>query len=149
MPTMTVNGTTHSLDVDPETPLLWVLRDHLHLTGAKYSCGIGQCGACTVHVDGEAMRSCVITVGSVEHSEITTIEGLAGDPGDRLREAWTHEEVPQCGYCQPGQIMTAAAFLADNPDAADESIEQAMSRVLCRCGTYEAIRRAVRRAAER
>ena len=144
-----VNKKTHRLDVDPETPLLWVLREELGLTGTKFSCGIGDCGACVVHVDGEATRSCVTPVSDVQGKEITTIEGLAGEIGKALREAWTEEDVPQCGYCQPGQIMTAAELLASNPRPSDADIDVAMSGVLCRCGSYNDIRRAIHRAAGR
>ena len=141
-----VNRKTHELDVDPETPLLWVLRDRLGLTGTKYGCGIAQCRACTVHVDGRAVASCMTRAGQTVGKEITTIEGLSGPVADALRDAWIAEDVPQCGYCQPGQIMTAAALLNANPDPTDADIDEAMSKVLCRCGTYSAIRRAIHRA---
>ncbi|MFC1835375.1 (2Fe-2S)-binding protein [Thermodesulfobacteriota bacterium] len=144
-----VNGKKHSLDVEPDTPLLWVLRDHLHLNGTKYSCGIGECGSCTVHVDGEATRSCVTTVEEVQGQEITTIEGLASPIGKALQKAWVDGDVPQCGYCQPGQIMTAAELLASNPKPTDTDIDEAMSGCLCRCGTYNGIRQAIHRAAGR
>jgi isoquinoline 1-oxidoreductase alpha subunit len=144
-----VNRRTHRLDVDPETPLLWVLRDHLGWTGTKYSCGIGECGACVVHVDGEATRSCVTPVEEVTGKEITTIEGLDNPVGEALRESWIKGDVPQCGYCQPGQIMTAAALLTSNPKPSDSDINEAMSGVLCRCGTYQDIRQAIHHAAER
>ena len=144
-----VNKKTYRLDVDPETPLLWVLRDELGLYGAKYSCGIGECGACVVHVDGATARSCVTTVSEVEGKEITTIEGLAGAFVDVLREAWIEGDVPQCGYCQSGQIMTAAELLASNPTPSDADIDDAMSEVLCRCGSYNDIRRAIHQAARR
>ena len=143
-----VNGASHKLNIDPETPLLWVLREHLGLTGTKYSCGIAECGACTVHIDGEAVLSCAVTVGEVEDGEITTIEGFKGQIAAALRKAWIEEDVPQCGYCQPGQIMTAAALLFENPNPTDADINQAMLAVLCRCGTYQAIRRAIHRAAK-
>jgi len=149
MLSLSVNGKTHSLDVDPATPLLWVLRDTLGLTGTKFCCGIGECGACTVHADGKPVLSCQVEVQEVAGQEITTIEGLRGPVADALRRAWVEEDAPQCGYCQPGQIMTAAAFLASNPHPTDEEIIAAMSAVLCRCGTYPQIRRAVRRAAGR
>ena len=144
-----VNKKTYRLDVDPETPLLWVLREELGLNGTKYSCGIGECGACVVHVDGEATRSCVTAVSEVNGKEITTIEGLAGTIGEALRDAWTEGDVPQCGYCQSGQIMTAAELLASNPRPSDSDIDAAMSGVLCRCGTYNEIRQAIHRAAGR
>ena len=144
-----VNGTVHCLNVDPDTPLLWVLREQLGLTGTKYSCGIAECGACTVHVDGEAVCSCVTPVGEVAGRDVTTIEGLGGPIGEALRFSWIKEDVPQCGYCQPGQIMTAAALLGKNPDPTDADIDSAMSGVLCRCGTYEEIRHAIFRAARK
>ena len=144
-----VNKKTYRVDVDPETPLLWVLREELGLPGTKFSCGVGECGACVVHVDGEATRSCVTPVSEVKGKEITTIEGLAGAIGEALRDAWIEGDVPQCGYCQPGQIMTAAELLASNPNPSDSDIDAAMSGVLCRCGTYNDIRRAIHRAAGR
>ena len=147
MLSLRVNGKDYALTVDPDTPLLWVLRDHLGLTGTKYSCGIGECGACTVHVDGKAVLSCTTTAGEVVGKEITTIEGLKGLVGDALRRAWIEEDVPQCGYCQPGQIMTAAALLTSKPRPTDAGIDDAMSGVLCRCGTYQQIHRAIHRAA--
>jgi aerobic-type carbon monoxide dehydrogenase small subunit (CoxS/CutS family) len=139
----TVNGTEQEVDVDPETPLLWVLRDTLRLTGTKYSCGQGMCGSCTVHIDGEAARSCVTPVSQVDGREVTTLEGLADNGSHPLQQAWLAENVAQCGYCQPGQIMTAAALLARNPNPSDEEIDAAMSGNLCRCGTYQRIRRAI------
>lgn len=142
---ITVNGTPQSLDVDPNVPLLWILRDKLGITGPKFSCGIGQCGACTVHVDGEAVRSCATPVSSVAGKQVTTIEGLSPDNSHPLQRAWMAEGVAQCGYCQPGQIMTAAALLAKNPNPSDEDIFSTMSGVLCRCGTYPRILRAIRR----
>lgn len=138
-----VNGKMHKVEVDPETPLLWVLREQLGLTGTKYSCGIGECGACTVHVEGQASLSCTIPVGEVAGEEVTTIEGLRGPTGAALRRAWIEEDVPQCGYCQPGQMMTAAALLSDNPHPTEENMNAYMSGVLCRCGTYQEIRRAI------
>ncbi len=144
-----VNGKTYLVEVDLQTPLLWYLRDHLGLMGTKFSCGIAECGACTVHVDGEAVLSCVTPVEEVMGREITTIEGLTGKVADALFEAWVEEDVPQCGYCQPGQIMTAAAFLKDHHNPTDAQIDDAMSVVLCRCGSYQAVRRAIHRAAER
>ena len=145
---LTVNGEEHTVDVSPDTPLLWVLCDTLGLTGTKYSCGIGLCGTCTVHVDGEAIRSCVTPVSEVTGQEITTIEGLSPDGTHPVQQAWTAENVVQCGYCQPGQIMAAAALLAKNPNPTDADIDAAMSGNLCRCGTYQRIRRAIHRAAE-
>jgi isoquinoline 1-oxidoreductase alpha subunit len=145
--TLVVNGQEHTLDVSPDTPLLWVLRDTLGLTGAKYGCGMGLCGACTVHVDGEATRSCTLPVSEVAGREITTIEGLSPDGSHPLQEAWLAENVVQCGYCQPGQIMAAAALLAQSPKPTDEEIDAGMSGNLCRCGTYQRIRRAIHRAA--
>jgi isoquinoline 1-oxidoreductase alpha subunit len=145
---ITVNGQEHTVDVDPETPLLWVLRDTLGLTGTKYTCGVGQCGACTVHLDGEPVRSCTLPVSEVGSRAVTTIEGLSPDGSHPLQQAWIAESVPQCGYCQPGQIMTAAALLAANPTPSDEDIDAAMSGVLCRCGTYPRIRRAIHRVVE-
>jgi aerobic-type carbon monoxide dehydrogenase small subunit (CoxS/CutS family) len=142
-----VNGTPHQLTVDPETPLLWVIREQLGLTGTKYSCGISECGACTVHIDGEAVLSCETPVGEVAGSDIVTIEGFYGQLAETLRRAWIAEDVAQCGYCQPGQIMTAAKLLEKMPQPTDEAIDDTMSMVSCRCGTYPAIRRAIHRAA--
>ncbi len=142
-----VNGVLHAVDVDPGTPLLWVLRDALSLTGTKYGCGIAACGACTVHVDGEPLRSCVTPVASVEGKHVITIEGLSGDGGHAVQRAWVAEEVPQCGFCQSGQIMAAAALLARNPRPTDAEIDDAMAGIICRCGTYQRIRKAIRRAA--
>ena len=149
MPTTTliVNGESHQVDVSPTTPLLWVLRDTLGLTGTKFGCGQGLCGSCTVHLDGEAVRSCQTPVSAVSAKTITTIEGLSVDGDHPLQQAWLAEKVPQCGYCQPGQIMTAAAMLANNPLPNDAQIDAAMSGVLCRCGTYQRIRKAIHRAA--
>jgi aerobic-type carbon monoxide dehydrogenase small subunit (CoxS/CutS family) len=146
--TLVVNGQPRSVDVDPETPLLWVLRDTLGLTGTKYGCGIAQCGACTVHVDGDATRSCITTVGSVKGKRITTIEGLSSGGRHPLQEAWIAEQVPQCGYCQSGMLMTAAFLLGRKPKPADTDIDSALGSHICRCGTYQRIRRAVHRAAE-
>jgi isoquinoline 1-oxidoreductase alpha subunit len=145
--TLNVNGTSRNVDVDPETPLLWVLRDQLQLTGTKYSCGAGLCGACTVLLDGEARRSCITPVSQAAGRQITTIEGLAPEGSHPLQRAWLAENVAQCGYCQPGQIMTAAALLARNPQPTDADIDAAMGSNLCRCGTYPRIRRAIHRAA--
>jgi len=145
---LNVNGQTRALDVDdPETPLLWVLRDSLGLTGTKYGCGMAQCGACTVHVGGRAVRSCVVAVSSVVGQPITTIEGLSPCADHPLQRAWIEGDVAQCGYCQAGQIMAAAALLKQNPDPSDEEITRAMSRNACRCGTYPRIRDAIRQAA--
>ena len=142
-----VDGKDHVVEVEPEMPLLWVLRDELGITGPKYGCGIGQCGACTVHVDGNAVRSCSVPVGGVQ-APVTTIAGL-GRPGSlhAVQQAWIEHQVAQCGYCQAGQIMAAAAFLASEPNPTDEQIDQAMSGNLCRCGTYPRIRQAVKTAA--
>lgn len=147
MISLKVNGTIHNLNVDPETPLLWVLNEQLGLMGTKYSCGIGECGACTVFIDGEAELSCLVTAEDAQGLEIITIEGLKGPVADALRTAWLAEDVVQCGYCQPGQIMTAAALLNRNPDPDDDAIDAAMSGVLCRCGTYQSIRKAIHLAA--
>jgi isoquinoline 1-oxidoreductase alpha subunit len=146
--TLRVNGGDQTIDVSPATPLLWVLRDTLGLTGTKYGCGIGECGACTVHLDGEAVRSCTVPVGQVDGRAITTIEGLSPDGDHPLQQAWLAENVSQCGYCQPGQIMAAAALLATNPNPTDDDINAAMSHNLCRCGTYQRIRRAIHRVAQ-
>jgi isoquinoline 1-oxidoreductase alpha subunit len=143
-----VNGEEHTLEVDSDAPLLWILRDELGLTGTKFSCGIGECGACTVLLDGEAVRSCVLPVSAVEGREIVTIEGLSPDGSHPLQQAWVDENVPQCGYCQPGQILTAVDLLSKVTNPSDEDINEAMSGVLCRCGTYQRIRRAIHLAAE-
>lgn len=145
--TLVVNGRSVTVDVPPDTPLLWVLRDTLNLTGTKYGCGIGQCGACTVHLDGEAQPSCLWQVDQVAGKHITTIEGLGAAGLHPVQAAWIQEQVPQCGYCQPGQIMAAAALLARNPAPTDADIDVAMARNLCRCGTYQRIRRAIHTAA--
>ena len=145
--TLVVNGTRRRLDLPGDTPLLWVLRDSLGLTGAKYGCGAGHCGACTVHLDGVAVRSCTIPVARAAGKRITTIEGLSPDGSHPVQRAWMAEDVAQCGYCQAGQIMTAAALLRSNPRPGDEQIDAAMSGNLCRCGTYQRIRAAVHRAA--
>jgi aerobic-type carbon monoxide dehydrogenase small subunit (CoxS/CutS family) len=142
-----VNGRRQSVDVDPSTPLLWVLRETLGLTGTKFGCGAAQCGACTVHVDGAARRSCVTPVSAVAGRRITTIEGLASDPRNALVQAWIAEEVPQCGYCQTGQIMSAAVLLAENKSPSDADIDACMAGNVCRCGTYQRIRSAIHRAA--
>ena len=145
--TLNVNGQDRKLDVPAETPLLWALRDTLTLTGTKYGCGVGLCGACTVHLDGNAVRSCVTPVSAAAGKKIVTIEGLASGNSHPLQVAWIAEDVPQCGYCQSGQIMTAAALLAKNPSPSDEDITNAMTGNLCRCGTYNRIRKAIHRAA--
>ena len=145
--TLNVNGQDRKFDVPAETPLLWVLRDTLSLTGTKYGCGVGLCGACTVHLDDNAVRSCVTPVSAAAGKKILTIEGLASENPHPLQVAWIAEDVPQCGYCQSGQIMTAAALLAKNPSPSDEDITNAMTGNLCRCGTYNRIRKAIHRAA--
>jgi isoquinoline 1-oxidoreductase subunit alpha len=145
--TLTVNGRRHQVNVEPDTPLLWVLRDSIGLTGTKYGCGIAQCGTCTVHLGGRAIRSCVTPVSAVGSNAITTIEGLSPDATHRVQKAWIAEEAPQCGYCQSGQIMSAAALLASNRTPSDDDIDLAMAGNLCRCGTYDRIRRAIHRAA--
>lgn len=146
--TIRVNGRSRSMDIPPDTPLLWALRDELGLTGTKYGCGIGACGACTVHVAGQPLRSCALAVSAVGDRPVVTIEGLAGDPRHPVQQAWIEEDVPQCGYCQAGQIMSAAALLARVPRPTDQQIDDAMSGNLCRCGTYARIRSAIHRAAE-
>jgi len=148
MPKLTINGTDHDIDAPAEMPLLWAIRDMVGLTGTKFGCGVSQCGACTVHVDGVATRSCVTTIGSVGDKKITTIEGLAGDGNHPVQQAWISQAVPQCGYCQSGQIMTAAALLAKNPKPDDAAIDAAMSGNICRCGCYNRIKSAVAHAAE-
>jgi len=142
-----INNSPRDVDVAPDTPLLWVLRDKLSLTGTKYGCGMGLCGACTVHLDGEAVRSCLTPVSSVGEKKITTIEGLSAESHHPVQVAWTAEQVPQCGYCQSGQIMSAAALLAKTPHPTDDDIDTAMGGNLCRCGVYQRIRRAIHRAA--
>lgn len=148
MITLSINGKTHNIDVDPETPLLWVLRDNLNLTGTKYGCGIAQCGACTVHLDGEAIRSCVTPASVAAGKKVVTIEGLSENGEHPVQRAWIAEQVPQCGYCQSGQIMSAAALLAKTPRPSDGEIDVAMAGNLCRCGTYQRIRKAIHRAAQ-
>jgi isoquinoline 1-oxidoreductase alpha subunit len=148
MISLEVNGEKYDLDVGPDTPLLWVLRETLGLTGTKYGCGMALCGACTVHVNGEAIRSCVTPVSSVDGKRITTIEGIGNTKeGHAIQEAWIADDVPQCGYCQSGQIMEAVALLKKSPKPNDADIDDAMSGILCRCGTYQRIRRAIHRAA--
>jgi isoquinoline 1-oxidoreductase alpha subunit len=144
---LSVNGQVHIVDVeDPETPLLWILRDTIALTGAKYGCGIGQCGACTVHLDGVAVRSCSVPISTVGERAVTTIEGLSPDGRHPLQVAWQEVDVPQCGYCQAGQLMSAAALLQQNPTPSDDEITAAMSGNLCRCGTYSRIHEAIKRS---
>ena len=145
---LTVNGRQYHADVDSKMPLLWMLRDVLNLTGTKFGCGRGLCGACTVHLDGQAIRSCVTPVGSVGRKKVTTIEGLSSDRSHPIQRAWIAEQVPQCGYCQSGQIMQAASLLADNPQPTREQVDAAMTGNICRCATYQRIRRAIERAAQ-
>ncbi len=144
---LTINGQTHEIDVDPSTPILWVLRDTIGLVGTKYGCGIAQCGACTVHLDGSPIRSCSIPIDGVGDKEITTIEGLSEDGSHPVQLAWLEEDVPQCGYCQAGQIMSAAALLKKTPRPTDAQIDEAMNGNLCRCGTYNKIKKAIHKAA--
>lgn len=146
---LTVNGESRQFDGDPEMPLLWYLRDELELTGSKYGCGKGLCGACTVHLGGQAIRSCSVAMSNVSGANITTIEGLGASGDHPVQTAWADHNVPQCGYCQSGQIMQAVALLNGNPSPNDEEIDDAMSGVICRCGTYQRIRAAVRSAAEK
>lgn len=141
---LSINGQTHDVSADPDTPLLWVIRDHIGLTGTKFGCGIALCGACTVHVDGQPARSCQTFLGDLEGTEITTIEGLDPDGRHPVQMAWIAEQVPQCGYCQSGQIMSAVALLRDNPNPSDAEIDGAMSGNICRCGTYPRIRSAIK-----
>ncbi|AKP53739.1 (2Fe-2S)-binding protein [Cyclobacterium amurskyense] len=143
-----INGKLHQVDVDPNTPMLWVLRDHLDLVGTKFGCGIAQCGACTIHMDGNAIRACQLPVSSVEEAEITTIEGLSEKGDHPVQKAWMEHDVPQCGYCQAGQIMSASALLKKNPSPNDEEINQAMNGNICRCGTYTRIRAAIKTASQ-
>ncbi|NVJ85357.1 MAG: (2Fe-2S)-binding protein [Algoriphagus sp.] len=146
---LNINGKTQQVDVDPSTPLLWVLRDHLDLVGTKFGCGIAQCGACTIHLNGTAVRSCQLPVSATEGAQITTIEGLSENGDHPVQQAWMEHDVPQCGYCQAGQIMTAAALLQQNPNPSDEEIENAMNGNICRCGTYLRIKAAVKTAAQK
>jgi aerobic-type carbon monoxide dehydrogenase small subunit (CoxS/CutS family) len=148
MSRITVNDKTLDIDASPDTPLLWVLRDHLAMTGTKYGCGMALCGACTVHIDGVAVRSCVLPLGALEGKRITTIEGLSPDRSHAVQRAWIELDVPQCGSCQSGQIMSAAALLKDHPRPSDAEIDAAMAGNICRCGTYPRIRKAIHRAAE-
>lgn len=148
MVTLNINGQPHELDVSPDTPLLWALRDVLGMTGTKFGCGIAQCGACTVHVDGQPLRSCMLAVGAIGTRKITTIEGVGATPvGAKVQKAWLDLEVVQCGYCQSGQIMSAAALLSANPNPSDADIDAAMAGNICRCGTYVRIRAAIKKAA--
>lgn len=144
---LSINGKKHQVDVDPDTPILWVLRDNIKLVGTKYGCGIGQCGACTVHIDGNAVRSCSLPVSSVNDQKITTIEGLSEKGDHPLQEAWIEHDVPQCGYCQAGQIMNAASLLSNNSSPSDEEISAVMNGNICRCGTYTRIKAAIKTAA--
>jgi len=148
MATIRINGTPRDIDVDPQMPLLWAIRDIVGLTGTKFGCGIGACGACTVHMDGQAIRSCITPVSLAEGHEIVTIEGLSADGHHPVQNAWRAANVPQCGYCQPGQIMQAAALLRQNPKPTDQQITDAMSGNICRCGTYVRIRAAIKSATE-
>jgi isoquinoline 1-oxidoreductase subunit alpha len=145
---LNINNKIHAVDVDNDTPLLWVLRDHLDLVGTKFGCGIGQCGACTVHFDGAAVRSCLLPVSSIGNTKITTIEGLSVDGDHALQKAWLEHDVPQCGYCQSGQIMNAAALLKNNPNPSDEDIDNGMDGNICRCGTYIRIKQAIKTASK-
>ncbi len=142
---VTINGQRHELDIEPETPLLWVLRDELGLTGTKYGCGIAECGACTVHLNGEAVRSCQVQISDADGAVITTIEGLSPDASHPVQRAWIEQDVPQCGYCQSGQIMAAVALLKSKPDPTDADIDESVTNI-CRCGTYPRIRAAIHRA---
>ena len=146
--TFTLNGKSQSVDVDPQMPLLWVLRDTLNMTGTKFGCGMALCGACTVHINGEASRSCITPVSAVSGKKVTTIEGLSDDGSHPVQQAWIEIDVPQCGYCQCGQIMSAAALLSKKPHPSDADIDDFMSGNICRCGTYQRIRKAIHRAAE-
>jgi isoquinoline 1-oxidoreductase subunit alpha len=148
MITLNVNGRDLKADVEPDTPLLWTLRDGLGLTGTKFGCGMAQCGACTVHLDGQPIRSCVTPVSAVGNKKVTTIEGLSAEGTHPVQRAWEAEQVPQCGYCQSGQIMSAAALLARNPKPSDADIDKAMAGNICRCGTYQRIRKAIHTAAD-
>ena len=147
MITIEINGTPKQIDIEPDTPLLWVLRDIVGLTGTKFGCGIAQCGACTVHIDGKPMRSCSVPIGALDGKTITTIEGLSPDNSHPVQRAWIAEDVPQCGYCQSGQIMAVAAFLKQTPKPTDADIDANITNI-CRCGTYERLRRAIHRAAD-
>jgi isoquinoline 1-oxidoreductase alpha subunit len=150
MPTynLKINGEIHSVEADSDTPLLWVLRDQINLVGTKYGCGIGQCGSCTVHVNGNPLRSCMLQISQLQGMDIVTIEGLSKDGDHPVQKAWLEHDVPQCGYCQSGQIMTAAALLKNNPNPTDEDIDAAMDGNLCRCGTYVRIKQAIKTASK-
>lgn len=145
---LNINGKDHQVDVDPNTPILWVLRDHLKLVGTKYGCGIAQCGACTIHLDGNAIRSCSLAIQTIGNKSITTIEGLSEKGDHPVQQAWIEHDVPQCGYCQAGQIMSAAALLKNNSRPSDSDIDQAMNGNICRCGTYTRIKKAIKTAAD-
>ena len=145
---LTINGKSLNVDVDPSTPMLWVLRDHLDMVGTKFGCGIAQCGACTIHLDGNAVRSCQLPVSAAENAEITTIEGISEKGDHPVQKAWLEHDVPQCGYCQAGQIMSATALLKSNPSPSDEDIDNAMNGNICRCGTYTRIKAAIKTAAK-
>jgi len=145
--TIEVNGALRPVDIEPDTPLLWVLRDVIGLTGTKFGCGVAECGACTVHIDGNPMRSCSLPIGSLDDAKVTTIEGLSPDSSHPVQRAWLAEDVPQCGYCQSGQIMATVAFLKNYPHPTDADIDANITNI-CRCGTYERLRRAIHRAAE-
>lgn len=149
MITLNLNGTEHRLDAEADMPLLWAIRDHVGLTGTKFGCGLAQCGACTVHVDGVPVRSCQTFLGDLEGAKVTTIEGIGGKVAETVQAVWADLDVPQCGYCQSGQIMSAAALLAETPKPTDEDIDAAMSGNLCRCATYQRIRAAIHEAADR
>lgn len=146
--TLKINGGQHTIDVDPSTPILWVLRDHLEMTGTKYGCGIAQCGACTIHLNGNATRACQLPVSAIGSDEITTIEGLSENGDHSLQEAWIAHDVPQCGYCQAGQLMSAAALLKQNPSPSEDEIALAMHGNICRCGTYTRIKKAIQTASQ-
>lgn len=146
--TLNINGKSQQVEADPSTPVLWVLRDHLNLIGTKFGCGIAQCGACTIHIDDVAMRSCQLPVSAMEDKKITTIEGLSKDANHPVQKAWLEHDVPQCGYCQAGQIMSASALLKNNPNPSDEDIDIAMNGNICRCGTYTRIKAAIKTASK-
>ena len=148
MTILMINGARHELDIDPDMPLLWAIRDHVQLTGTKYGCGMAQCGACTVHIDGKPVRACITPVGSVENKAITTIEGVETEAAKAVQTAWQSLNVPQCGYCQSGQIMSAIALLTDNKNPSDADIDQAMAGNICRCATYPRIKAAIHQAAK-
>lgn len=145
---LTINGKNQQVDVDPNTPMLWVLRDHLDMVGTKFGCGIAQCGACTIHLDGTAVRACQLPISAAENAEITTIEGISEKGDHPVQKAWLEHDVPQCGYCQAGQIMSAVALLKENPSPSDEDIDNAMNGNICRCGTYTRIKAAIKTASQ-